>query len=182
MKTIASFMIAAALGVSSAFAGPVYTSSKSGKAVQPLPPPLGCECFAPGFALGIFGAGILPDGDNGQDDSLGGGVLAEYFFTENFGVQGSYGIFATDSEHHEFDAALVVRFPITDLCIAPYIMGGAGYATNAEEAWNLFAGAGIDVRLPDVDCLSIFADGAYHWSEDDDADFTIVRIGVKFPL
>jgi virulence family protein len=179
MKKIASLIIAAALAAPSVFAGPVYTSSKGGKQVQPMAP-IGCECFAPGFALGIFGAGILPDGEG--DDALGGGVLAEYFFTENIGIEGSYGLFATDSEHHEFDAALVLRFPITDICIAPYIMGGAGYSTNSEEAWTLFAGGGIDVRLPDMDCMAIFADGAYHWSEDDDSDFTLVRVGLKFPL
>jgi hypothetical protein len=181
MKTTLASLALLGLMASSAFAGPVYTSSKGVTPSQPIAP-LGCECFEPGFALGIFGAGVLPDGDNGQDDSLGGGVLAEYFFTENIGIEGSYGLFATDSEHHEFDAALVLRFPITDICIAPYIMGGAGYSTNAYEAWNLFVGGGIDVRLPDADCLGVFADGAYHWSEDDDADFTIVRVGLKFRL
>lgn len=163
---------------SSVFAGPVY-SGKGGKAVQPMAAP-DCQCFAPGFTIGFFGAGILPESE--ADDALGGGFLAEYFFTENFGIQGSYGLLATDSEHHEFDAALVVRFPITELCIAPYIMGGSGYATNSEEAWNLFAGAGLEVRFDDMDCMAVFADAAYHWSEDDDADFTLIRLGVKFPL
>jgi hypothetical protein len=180
MKTTLASLALSGLMAASAFAGPVY-SSKAVTPSQPIPP-LGCECFAPGFALGIFGAGIIFEDDSDQDDSLGGGVLAEYFFTENIGVEGSYGIFATDSEHHEFDAALVVRFPITDICVAPYIMGGAGYTTNSDDPWNLFAGAGIDVRLPDMDCMAIFADGAYHWSEDDDNDFVIVRVGLKFPL
>jgi hypothetical protein len=175
MKTIASLIITCALA-SSAFAGPVY-SPKSGPIIQP--PALGCDCFAPGAAFGIFGAGIIFDSDGG-DDSLGGGVLAEYFFTEMVGVQGSYGIFATDSEHHEFDAALVLRYPIKDLCIAPYILGGAGYTTNGDDPWNLFLGGGIEARFPEWSCMGIFADGAYHWSEEDEADFTIVRVGVKF--
>jgi hypothetical protein len=177
MKIIASLIISCALA-SSVFAGPVYTPSAKGP-VAPLPPP-GCDCFAPGFAVGFFGAGIFPD--NGDSDSLGGGVLGEYFFTEMIGIQGSYGLFATSSEHHEFDAALVLRFPITDICIAPYVMGGAGYYTDSQDGWNWFAGAGIDIRLPDTDCLSIFADGAYHWDEEDEGDFTIVRLGLKFPL
>ncbi len=178
MKFIPTLLIAAAAMVSSAFAG-TASYSKNPKAVAPVVP-TGCECFAPGFAFGLNASGILPDGEG--DDELGGGVLAEYFFTDMLGVQGSYNVFATEQEHHEFDAALVVRFPITELCIAPYILGGGGYATNSFEAWNVFAGVGIDVRLPDVNCLGIFADGTYHWAEDDGADFTIVRVGVKFPL
>jgi hypothetical protein len=174
MKLAATLLITCALA-SSALAGPVYSPK------NPVPPPLptGCDCFAPGFAIGINGAGLLPE--NG-DDVLGGGFLAEYFFTEMIGVQGSYNILASSSEHHELDAALVLRFPITDICLAPYVMGGAGYATNSYEAWNLFVGAGLELRLPDMNCMGIFADGAYHWSEDDDADFTLVRLGVKFPL
>lgn len=176
MKFVPALLIAAAMATS-AFAGTAVSYSKNPKA--PVMPPTGCECFAPGFTFGLNAAGILPEEG---DDALGGGVLGEYFFTDMLGVQGSYNVFATDSEHHEFDAALVVRFPITDLCIAPYILGGGGYATNSSEAWNVFAGAGIDIRLPDVNCMGIFADGAYHWSEDDGADFTLVRVGVKFPL
>ena len=178
MKVLPILLLALGLSLP-AFAGTeTYVSSKN--TVTPPPPPSGCDCFAPGAAIGIFGAGILPDED--EDDALGGGLLAEYFFTENIGLQGSYGIFATGSEHHEFDAALVVRFPITSICLAPYVMGGAGYATNSEDNWNLFAGAGLEARLSEADCLGIFADGAYHWGEDDSGDFTIVRVGLKFKL
>ncbi|QIF02877.1 outer membrane beta-barrel protein [Roseimicrobium sp. ORNL1] len=177
MKPLSSLLLALGLALP-AFGGEAYVSSKN--TVTTPPPPVGCDCFNPGLSLGIFGAGILPDSD--EDDALGGGVLLDYFFTEHIGLQGSYGIFATGSEHHEFDAALVVRFPITDICIAPYILGGAGYATNSEDNWNLFVGGGIEARIPDADCLGIFADGAYHWGEDDSGDFTIVRVGLKFKL
>lgn len=177
MKVLPILLVALGLALP-AFAGEAYVSSKN--VTTPPPPPAGCDCFAPGAAIGIFGAGILPDSE--EDDALGGGALIEYFFTEHIGLQGSYGIFATGSEHHEFDAALVLRFPITELCIAPYVMGGAGYSANSVENWNWFAGGGIDVRLPESDCLGIFADGAYHWGEDDSADFTIVRVGLKFNL
>ena len=44
------------------------------------------------------------------------------------------------------------------------------------------AGAGLELRIPDANCLGIFADAAYHWSEDEDADFVLIRLGVKFPL
>ena len=177
MKTTISSLIIACALATSAFAGVTYSS----KGVAPVqtPAPIGCDCFAPGAAFGINASAIFLDGG---DEDFGGGVLAEYFFTDMIGIQGAYNLLATDSEHHEYDAALIVRFPIEEACIAPYIMGGVGYAANSEEAWNLFAGAGLDIRFPDANCFGIFVDGAYHWSEDDDADFTLVRLGVKFRL
>jgi len=177
MKYLASLIVTAALA-SSAFAGPVTYSSKAPQAVAPMP--LGCECFAPGFALGVYGAAILPDG---EDDSLGGGVLGEYFFNEYLGIQGSYGVFATDSEHHEFNGALVLRFPITSICLAPYVLGGGGYSVNSEDRGNYFVGAGLEARIESLNCLGIFADGTYHFAaDDDDEDYTIVRLGVKLPF
>lgn len=179
MKYIASLLVSAALA-SSVFAGPVTYSGKSSKAVTPLPP-AGCACFDPGFALGVFGGGYLPD--SAGDDVLGGGVLGEYFFTPYIGIQGSYGIFATDAEHHEFDGALVLRYPITSLCIAPYVMAGGGFSVNSEDKGNYFVGGGIEARLESLNCLGIFADGAYHFAADSsDVDYTIVRLGVKFPF
>ena len=176
MKLLA-FVASVALA-SSAFAGPVTYSGKGGKPVQPVAP-LGCECFAPGFAVGGFGGAFLPQGDNG-DDVLGGGVLAEYFFTPYIGIQGSYGLYATDSEHHQFDASLILRYPITSICIAPYLMVGGGGSTNSDKQGDAHLGGGIEARFESINCLGVFADGAYHW--DDNGDFTIVRLGVKLPF
>lgn len=179
MKYIASLIMTAALA-SSAFAGPVTYSGKGGKPVQPIAP-VGCACFEPGFAIGAFGGAILPDG--AEDDALGGGVLGEFFFTPYVGIQGSYGLYATDSEHHQFDGSLVLRYPITSICVAPYIMAGGGFSTNSDTAGDWHVGAGIEARFEGMNCLGVFADGAYHWSADSDADdFTIVRLGVKLPF
>ena len=179
MKYLASLLVSAALA-SSVFAGPVTYSGKSSKTVAPIAPS-GCACFDPGFAFGVFGAAILPD--EGSDDELGGGVLGEYFFTPYIGIQGSYGIFATSPEHHEFDGALVLRYPITSVCVAPYVMAGGGFSSNSDDKGNYFVGGGIEARLEGLNCLGIFADGAYHFAADDgDADYTIVRLGVKFPF
>lgn len=183
MKKIASLIMSLALA-SSAFAGPVSYSGKGGKFVQPTAPaPVGCDAFGPGFALGIYGGGYLPENDSFEDDALGGGVLGEYFFNQYIGIQGSYGIFATDQEHHEFDGALVLRYPITSLCIAPYAMAGGGFSVNSEDKGNYFVGGGIEARFVGANNLGVFADGAYHFAADDgDFDYTIVRLGVKFPF
>ena len=179
MKTLASLILSAALA-SSAIAGTsVSYSGKSGKAVQTMAPQ-GCDCFAPGFALGVFGGAFLPT--HGSDSALGGGVLAEYFFTENFGIQGTYGIYDTHSQHHQFDGSFILRAPIRSLCIAPYLMAGGGLATNGTTRGDYHVGAGIEARFSSLGCMGIFADGAYHFAANDGADFTVVRLGVKFPL
>lgn len=180
MKKILLIM-SLALASSALLAGTPTYSGKSAKApVQPAP--VGCECFAPGvFTLGVFGGGALPsDGD--RDDGLGGGALFEYFFTENIGLQASYGAYAPNPVHHVYGADLVVRFPIDSLCIAPYILGGGGAVSNGSTGGYWDAGLGIDVRLPSWNCAGIFADAAYHWSAGDNEDFTLIRLGVKFPL
>jgi hypothetical protein len=174
MKALATLLLTAALA-STAIAGPI--SSKNPKAPVMPPPPAGCDCFAPGAAFGVVGGAILPS-DGAYDDALGGGLLGEYFFTENIGIQGSYGVYATDSEHHAFDAALVLRAPIKSLCLAPYILAGGGFSTNAENEGNWLVGGGLDYRFNN--CAGIFADGAYHFAEN--GDYTIVRLGVKFPF
>lgn len=168
---------------STAFAGtPATYSGKGGKApVQPIVP-LGCDCFAPGFTYGFFGGAELPSEDSFRDDGLGGGILGEYFFTENIGIQASYGAFAPNPVHHIYGADLVVRFPIRSLCIAPYILGGGGAISNGDTLGYVNAGAGIDVRFPSFNCIGIFADGAYHWTEESDENFTLIRLGVKIPL
>ena len=117
---------------------------------------------------------------HGGEDVAGGGVLAEYFFTENIGLQGSYGLFATSSEHHQFDGSLVLRAPIKSLCIAPYVLAGGGVGSNGSTRGDYHVGAGIEARFGAANCMGVFADGTYHFATGDDTDFTIARLGVKF--
>jgi len=177
MKKIASLIMSLALA-SSVIAGPVTISGKGSKIVAPIAPE-GCTAFAPGGAFGAFVGGFLPS--KGGDDVLGGGVLGEYFFTENLGVQGSYGVYATNSEHHQFDGSLVLRAPIKSICVAPYILAGGGLSTNATTRGDYHVGAGIDARFSSLHNIGIFADGAYHFASEG-SDFTVVRLGVKFPF
>lgn len=173
MKTLTTLLMTAALA-SSAIAGPIAKNPKA-----PVLPPPTCECFAPGAAFGFFGGAAFDNGRN-IDDSLGGGVLAEYFFTENIGIQGSYGAYATDSTLHNFDASLILRAPIKSLCIAPYAMAGGGVVTDGTTDGSFHAGGGLDVRFMSS-CVGLFADGAYHWAANG-GDYTLVRLGVKFPF
>jgi hypothetical protein len=175
MKKIASLILSVALA-SSAFAGAPAYSGKGGKIVNPPAP--SCDWFAPGAKLGIFGGGFIPDGAKSGDDALGGGVLAEYFFCENFGLEGSYGAYATDATHHEFDLNLIARYPMKNGCWAPYLLIGGGYSVNSDNQWNWGLGGGAEIHL--TGNIGAFADGAYHWGEND--NFTLIRLGLKFRL
>ena len=182
MKKIASLILSVALA-SSAFAGSA-DYSKGGKDSKPVVAPLdpGCSCFGPGFALGFFGGGELPRHRSLRNDGLGGGALGEYFFCENLGIQASYGAFGPKPANHIYGADIVLRFPIKSICVAPYIFGGGGAVTDGVTRGDWDAGAGIDVRIPSAHCMAVFADGAYHFTHDSVNNFTLVRLGVKFPF
>jgi hypothetical protein len=158
-----------------------FALAGSGKAVYdakaPLPDP-GCDCFGTGFEFSGFGGALLPsDGDSAG----GGGVGFAYFFTENVGVDVSYGVYATDpSEEHLIVANLVYRLVDRNSCIAPYFLIGGGLLTNSQTdgLWDI--GGGIDFRFPDS-CLGVFVDATYNWV-DGDRDFTLVRGGIRIPF
>jgi hypothetical protein len=173
MNKIASLLMSVALA-SSVYAGAPSYSGKGGKIVQPPAPT--CDWFAPGAKLGGFIGGFLPEEGDG---ALGGGILAEYFFTENFGIEGSYGAYATDATHHQFDLNLVARYPMKNHCWAPYLLVGGGYHVNTDNGWNFAVGGGVEAHI--TGRVGAFADGAWHFG-DGESDFTLVRLGLKFRL
>lgn len=172
MKTLSLLLLSAALTVTT-FAG--TPAASSGKSVQPYAPQVD-NCWAPGFTMGTFAGGMFPS--HGSSGVAGGGVLGEYFWTENFGFQGAYGIYATSSEHHQFDGSLIYRMPMDT--IAPYIMAGGGVGTNATTRGDFHVGGGIEARIASMNCLGIFMDGNYHFATGSGTDFTIARLGLKF--
>lgn len=181
MKKIASLIMSLALA-SGAFAGsPAYYSGKASKNPV-MPPPPGCEYFAPGAYLGAFGGGIIWNHHDIDDNALGGGVLADYFFCENFGIEVSYGAYATDSTTHVVLGDLIARWPIHSACIAPYLLVGGGLHADGENLGIFHVGAGLEVQV--TPRVGVFADGTYNWhnSENRDLDATIVRLGLKFHL
>jgi hypothetical protein len=175
---------AAALAISSSIlaGSAVYDTSKT--VTQPVATDT-CPCFAPGLSWGIYGGGFLPrDRHNSYDDAFGGGLLVEYFFTENIGIQASYGAFATNGTEHLFNGDLVLRAPIHSICLAPYLIAGGGGDVDGEKLGEWHAGAGLDLRFESLHCMGLFADGTYNWhsSRNRDRDYAIVRLGLKFKL
>ncbi len=177
MKLLKTALLSAALA-SSAFAGTSYDKNPQAPQIQPTVS--GCDCFAPGAAFGLYGGGFIPASDHKGE--LGGGALFEYFFNEYVGFQATYGLYATNSEHHQFDGSLVLRYPIKSMCIAPYMIAGGGGSTNASSNGDWHVGGGLEARFSSANCLGVFADGAYHFGSGNKQDYTIVRLGVKFPF
>ena len=176
MKSLITLLATVALS-SSVFAGPAFSGKEAKAPVAPAPAP-GCDAFGPGLVFDVFGGAFLPDGG---DDALGGGVGVGYFFNRYVGLDINYGVYATDSEHHQFDGNLVLRAPIDSLCIAPYALVGGGFSTNGSTDGQYQVGGGLDVRLQSLSNLGIFAEGLYHFG-DENPDFTTVRLGLRIPF
>lgn len=173
-KNIATLLLTLALA-GSALAGTTRDYSKN---VQNTAPVQSSDCFGPGLAFGAFGGAMFPS--HRGESVAGGGILAEYFFNENLGLQGSYGVYATNSEHHQADGSVVFRVPIHSLCIAPYIMGGGGLGTNAVTRGDFHVGGGLEARFSSACRVGVFVDGNYHFATGNRTDFTVARLGVKF--
>lgn len=135
------------------------------------------------FSMDLYGVGILHDNDfeNGararRDLRWGGGAGVDYFFTRFIGV-GADACAVTF--HHSFvdttTANLIVRFPIANTGLAPYIFGGAGYQFEGIDQIVGGGGAGLELRL--VPHFGIFVDARYLAAAKTDG-YGIGRAGVR---
>lgn len=120
----------------------------------------------------------MPDGSGSSE--FGGGVSLAYYFTPEVGIDASYGVFAFDDEVHTVSADVVLRYPISQACVAPYLVIGGGVQTNGQTDAIYRLGGGLDVRFQ-PNGMGIFADGIYNWVVGQD-NFTIARLGVRIPF
>lgn len=146
------------------------------------PPPMDEPCFAAGdFSADIF-AGYVWGFDDEEaeevyEDGAAGGVGFNYFFTEMVGVGVDAYWFDSDGTIHNFDGSLIIRFPIQEACIAPYVYGGGGFHTNSTNQGSFHAGAGVEWKFSDS--TSLFGDGRYTWL-DETNDTALARLGLRF--
>jgi hypothetical protein len=171
-------LTAALLGAATSLvAGPMGSGKSSKVVVQEMPPaPLGCEAFNGGWALSGYGLFLTPDAE--YDDTFGGGIAAEYFFNPYFGLSG----LAQWAEHddtvgHNYAVDAVLRYPITSICVAPYLFAGGGVHTNSATESIGRAGVGLDWRF--YQNSGLFVDWTYTFPGGDIEDYQIVRLGVK---
>lgn len=175
---ILTIVVSSAL-LAAAQAGTEYTMAPpaSIQAQAPMKVPALCDCFKESTAsVSLYAAAILPNGNGELDDSLGGGLALDYFFSTHVGIEVDATWGATDGTVHIFTGSVVLRYPIEHLCLAPYIFGGGGVQTDGSTQGVSHVGAGIDYRISH--CIGIFADARYTWTQDTQ-DYTLIRAGVR---
>jgi hypothetical protein len=113
-----------------------------------------------------------------RDGRGGGGGGLEYFFCRYIGVEAES--FALANEHNTESALggnLVLRLPIGQTGLAPYIFGGGGSEWTYRSEGYSDAGAGLEYRFNKA--FSIFADGRAGLPTHT-RDYGMGRFGVKF--
>ena len=123
----------------------------------------------------LFGTYATRDRSGAKEDSFGGGAGVTWFLTEYVGI-------SADTYLEEFrtpyraNASLILRLPIEDLSMSPYIFGGGGRQFEIVPQWTRHAGAGLEFRLNRY--TGIFADGRRVFPEET-PDYTLVRAGLR---
>jgi hypothetical protein len=163
----------------SVYAGPVAP-------IQPQPVVQSETLFGPGFNVGAHALFLTPDADR-ADDTWGGGVNADYFFTPYVGLQGSISLAdpGTDEVWQNYTVDLVFRAPFEAAHIAPYVFVGGGII--AEDDANILGRAGVGIEFRPTANFGIFADWVYNFpggggGDDDISDYQMIRGGIKIGL
>lgn len=172
-----AFAGAASAGVT--VATPSVKNPKNPKNPPPIvAPDPGCDCFdKPGLSVDPFVGGVFGNGD--LKDSLAGGVALTGFVNSYLGFSTSvYWWDDGESAVHSVVGSAILRYPIRSACIAPYVLGGVGGHFNSVNQATGHLGGGLEIALPNVSCLGIFADGAYYWADKTD-NYTVARLGLR---
>jgi hypothetical protein len=112
--------------------------------------------------------------DNGR---LGAGAGATYFISRHVGIGGEG--YSENTAHSLVDHAsgsLVIRFPLGESGIAPYIFGGAGHIFDPLPATSGHGGGGIEFRLNPR--FGIFADARMVFT-DKLGNYGLGRAGIR---
>jgi len=113
-----------------------------------------------------------------HDGWWGGGVGLNYFFIKYLGIEGDVNF--GDHSGKVVDQVLgngVLRLPIGNTGLAPYVFGGGGRGISAGWEWVYDAGAGLEFRF--TPATGLFADARYMWP-DHTADRLMIRAGMRF--
>ena len=95
-----------------------------------------------------------------HDGRLGGGVGLNYFFTRYVGVGGdAYTENQDPCFIYSASGNLILRLPLADTGIAPYVFGGGGYQFDEVAQHFAQAGAGVEFRFNQQ--VGIFVDARY---------------------
>jgi hypothetical protein len=125
------------------------------------------------FTVDFFGGGTLDEHDvnhvNGsrirEDGRLGLGGGGSFFFVRNLGIEGE--VYTENPQGHFIDetsGSLVLRVPLGEGGLAPYIFGGGGHLFDPVPSNFGQAGAGLEYRFSPH--FGVFVDGRWVITED----------------
>src|SRR5690606_33305629 len=125
----------------------------------------------------------------------GGGIGVNYFFTRNIGVgvDGTWiyadeNAAASDNDgdntiFHNFSGSVIVRFPIDEICLAPYLFAGGGFHVDGDQWASAHAGVGLEYRIV-PNKVGLFTDARFTYFGDrygrGDQNNIMVKAGVRF--
>jgi hypothetical protein len=113
-----------------------------------------------------------------QNTQWGAGAGVNYFATRFLGIgaeadsHNTTGIFIDNAS-----ANLMLRLPLGDSGVAPYVLGGGGHQFDDGKYWFGQGGGGLEYRF--VKYVGIFADARVVWPNETKA-FGVVRAGLRF--
>jgi hypothetical protein len=139
------------------------------------------------FNLDLFGGGTLNEHDLDRlsgarihnDGRLGLGAGGDYFFVRNLGIGGEVYSENAGQPHflNEASGSVILRFPLGEGGLAPYIFGGGGHQFEPQMASFIHGGAGLEYRFsPNV---GLFTDARWV-STDRIGNYGMARAGFRF--
>jgi len=137
-------------------------------------------------SLDLFGSYLNPErkfpnlfSTNIRQGRWGGGAGLNYFFLKNVGLEGDVNL----SDHpgrivDQVVGNLVLRLPLGNTGLAPYIFGGGGRAVSPRWDWVYGGGVGLEYRFSPR--FGLFADGRFLWDHRTTAENRLVlRAGLR---
>lgn len=127
----------------------------------------------PAVTVKAFATSVIESAD---DYLIGGGVSLEVPAILGFSLEPTVSLF----EDELYTAGVNILYPIAaseNLTLYPLVGGAYEFETDQ---WTALAGAGIRYNLSDS--FSVFTDGAYNWTVENDLEdgVVVVRAGIGF--
>jgi len=110
------------------------------------------------------------------ENGFGAGFSFIQYYNQYVGTELSATWYDNHAVIHSFAASLILRYPLSGLCLAPYAIAGVGYHVNSVEQSTQHIGGGIDYRMSD--CTGLFVEGRFV-AADESEDYTEVRAGIR---
>jgi len=140
------------------------------------------------LSLDMFASYINPEGRFGdlfetniRRGFWGGGAGLNYFFTKMVGVGADFNISSKPDDLNLVDQVtgnVLVRLPLGNSGLAPYVMGSGGRAMSPSYDWLYGGGVGLEMRMNPT--TGIFSDARFLWDDRATAgDRLLIRAGVR---